>query len=171
VTGLVERIFVSPVATELPSPVEAVHVQAGRGPVGDRYFAGIGTYSDHADATGRDLTLVEADALDRAGISGAESRRNVVVAGLQLGELLGKRFRIGEVECYGQRLCEPCAHLQSLTHPGVLRALAHTGLRADVLTSGEIRVGDAVYSIDSGVSSEIESSTTSASASASSSGG
>src|SRR5207253_7609258 len=116
-------------------------------------------------------TLVEADALDRAGISGAESRRNVVVAGLPLGELLGKRFRIGEVECYGQRLCEPCAHLQSLTHPGVLRALAHTGLRADVLTSGEIRAGDEVYSIDSGVSSEIESSTTSASASASSSGG
>jgi MOSC domain len=171
VRGWIEGIFVSPVATVLPSPVEAVHAEAGRGLVGDRYFGGTGTYSDHPDPTGRDLTLVEADALDRAGIGGAESRRNVVVAGLQLGELLGKRFRVGAVECYGRRLCEPCAHLQSLTHPGVLRALAHTGLRADVLTSGEIRVGDEVYSIDSGVSSEIEPSTTSASASAASSGG
>jgi hypothetical protein len=53
----------------------------------------------------------------------------------------------------------------------VMRALAKTGLRADLLTSAEIRVGDEAYSIESGVSSEIESSTTSASASASSSGG
>src|SRR5437868_4215044 len=169
--GRVEGIFVSPVATELPSPVEAVRAEAGRGLMGDRYFAGAGTYSDYPDPTGRDLTLVEADALERAGIDGAESRRNLVVTGLPLGQLVGKRFRVGDVECYGQRLCEPCAYLQSLTHPDVLRALAHTGLRADVLTGGEIRLGDAIYSIDSGVSSEMESSTTSASASASSSGG
>ena len=169
--GRVEGIFVSPVATELPAPVEAVRAEAGHGLVGDRYFAGTGTYSDYPDPTGRDLTLIEAGALEGAGIGGAQSRRNVVVSGLALGELVGKRFRVGDVECYGQRLCEPCAHLQSLTHPGVLRALVHTGLRADLLTSGEIRVGAAVYSIDSGVSSEIESSTTSASASASSSGG
>jgi hypothetical protein len=169
--GRVEGIFVSPVATELPSAVDAVRAEAGRGLVGDRYFAGVGTYSDYPDPTGRDLTLVEADALERAGIDGGESRRNVVVAGLPLGELVGRRFRVGQVECYGHRLCEPCAHLQSLTHPGVLRALAHTGLRADVLGSGEIRVGDEIYAIASGVSSEIESSTTSASASAASSGG
>jgi hypothetical protein len=169
--GRVEWIFVSPLATELPSPVEVGRVEAGRGLVGDRYFAGIGTYSDYPDPTGRDLTLVEAEALERAWIDGAQSRRNVVVAGLEPGELIGKRFRVGEVECYGRRLCEPCAHLQSLTHPGVLRALAHTGLRADVLTSGEIRIGDPVYSTDSGVSSEMEASTTSASASAAPSGG
>jgi len=171
VTGRVEGIYVSPVAAELPTSVDAAHVGAGRGLVGDRYFAGTGTYSDHPEPTGRDLTLVESDALERAEIDGAQARRNLVVSGLPLGELVGKRFRVGEIECYGQRLCEPCDHLQSLTHPGVLRALAHTGLRADVLTSGEIRAGDGVYSIDSGVSSEIESSTTSASASASSSGG
>ena len=170
-SGLVQGIFVSPAATELPVSVDAVRAEAGHGLVGDRYFAGIGTYSDHPNPTGRDLTMIEADALERAAIDGAKSRRNVVVSGLPLGELLGQRFCVGEVECFGQRLCEPCAHLQSLTHRGVLRALVHTGLRADVLTSGEIRVGDAVYSIDSGVNSEIESRTTSASASASSSGG
>ena len=57
--------------------------------------------------------------------------------------------RIGEVECFGQRLCEPCAHLERLTaqagKPGTLRALIHKGgLRADVLTDGEIRVGDPI---------------------------
>jgi MOSC domain-containing protein YiiM len=49
------------------------------------------------------------------------------------------------VECAGRRLCEPCAHLERLGEPGTLRALVHRGgLRADVLTGGEIAVGDAV---------------------------
>jgi MOSC domain-containing protein YiiM len=68
-----------------------------------------------------------------------------VVSGVALDALLGRRFRVGEVECLGQRRCEPCAHLQRLTRPGVLRALVHRGgLRADVVRGGEIRVGDAV---------------------------
>jgi hypothetical protein len=169
--GRVEGIFVSPVATELPTSVDSAHAEAGRGLVGDRYYAGVGTYSDYPDPTGRDLTLVEADALERAGLDGAQARRNLVVSGFQLAELVDTRFRVGEVECYGRRLCEPCAHLESLTHNGVMRALAHTGLRADVLTSGQIRLGDEVYSIDSGANSVMELSTMSASASASSSGG
>jgi hypothetical protein len=171
VEGLVEGIFVSSVATELPAAVERVQGVAGRGLEGDRYFEGAGTYSDYPDPTGRDLTLVEADALERAGLDGASSRRNVVVSGLDLGKLVGRRFRVGALECYGQRLCDPCAHLQDMTRPGILRALAHTGLRADIVTGGELRVGDPVYAIDSGVSSSIDESTTSAAASASSSGG
>ena len=50
-------------------------------------------------------------------------------------------FRIGDVDCFGQRLCEPCAHLDRLIadagRPGTLRALIHKGgLRADLLTDG-----------------------------------
>ncbi len=170
-SGRVEGIFVSPTATELPRSVERAEAVAGRGLEGDRYFEGIGTFSGHAVSTGRDLTLVEADALERAGIDGAAARRSVVVSGLDLGGLVGKRFRVGELECYGQRLCEPCDHLEKLAGPGILRPLAHTGLRADIVVGGELRVGDAVYAIDSGVSSSIDESTTSAEASASSSGG
>jgi hypothetical protein len=44
-------------------------------------------------------------------------------------------FRVEEVECYGQRRCEPSSHLERLTRPGVLRGLVHRGgLRADVLS-------------------------------------
>ena len=43
------------------------------------------------------------------------------------------------VECLGQRLCDPCSHLEGLTKPGVLKGLANRGgLRADVVTGGEI---------------------------------
>jgi hypothetical protein len=43
----------------------------------------------------------------------------------------------------GQRLCEPCAHLERLTRPGVAAALlGRGGLRADILAGGRIRAGD-----------------------------
>ena len=65
------------------------------------------------------------------------------------GTLSNAHGRVGGVECFGQRLCEPCAHLQRLTAAtgttGTLRALIHEGgLRADVLGDGEIRVGDEI---------------------------
>ena len=63
--------------------------------------------------------------------------------GIRLNELVGKRFRVGDVECLGQRLCEPCRHLERLTEDGMLRALAgRGGLRADVVSGGEVAVAD-----------------------------
>jgi MOSC domain-containing protein YiiM len=50
---------------------------------------------------------------------------------------------LGEVVCQGRRLCEPCAHLDSLNGGGVLRPLVHRGgLRADILSQGVLRTGD-----------------------------
>ena len=64
---------------------------------------------------------------------------------MRLNDLVGKRFRVGEVECLGVELCEPCLHLQSLTMPGIIEALAHRGgLNADILTGGTIAVGDPI---------------------------
>jgi MOSC domain-containing protein YiiM len=47
-------------------------------------------------------------------------------------------------------LCEPCAHLERLTHKGVLRKLIHRGgLRADILSAGDITVGAAIERLES----------------------
>lgn len=111
-----------------------------------------GTFSNPR-GRGYDLTLVEAEALEELSAKGVElapieARRNIVVRGIALDDLIGRRFRVGEVECFGQRRCEPCAHLERLTRPGVLRGLLHQGgVRADVLSSGGIRVGDRVEAL------------------------
>jgi MOSC domain-containing protein YiiM len=124
--------------------VDRVAARAGRGLAGDRYYLGVGTFSSRS---GRDLTLIEAETLEQLQRDGVAltyeaARRNVVTRGLSLDELIGRRFRIGEVECIGQGRAEPCAHLERLTKPGVLRALVHRGgLRADILTDGEIVTG------------------------------
>lgn len=146
--GRVEAIYVSARARKLPHSVARVRAVHGRGLEGDRYFGGIGTWSDYPVAAGRDLTLVEAEMLEEVGLDAAEARRNVVTRGVALGAFIGKRFRVGEVECYGDRICEPCSHLEQLTRPGVLKALHHRGgLRADITRSGEIAVGDAVIEL------------------------
>jgi MOSC domain-containing protein YiiM len=65
------------------------------------------------------------------------------VRDVDLNALVGKRFRVGAVECYGVELCEPCKHLESLTRPGIIKDMVHrAGLNADVLTDGTIAVGD-----------------------------
>lgn len=158
-TGVVEQVFVAPepeAEMRAVSPVEAV---AGSGLRGDRYFDGTGTFVDSATGddrgSGYDLTLIEREAVDaiarEAGIDLApgEHRRNVETRDVALNHLVGERFRIGDVVCRGDRLCEPCDHLQSLTAEGVLSALVHRGgLRADVVSGGTIRAGDPIAPID-----------------------
>lgn len=147
--GIVELVALAAEAEAPMQMVRSVEAMEGRGLVGDRYERGAGTFSDPG-GRGYDLTLVEAEALEELSARGveltpAEARRNLVVRGIALDDLIGRRFKVGEVECMGQRRCEPCAHLERLTRPGVLRGLVHWGgLRADVLSHGEIRTGDRI---------------------------
>jgi MOSC domain-containing protein YiiM len=143
-SGRVEGIYIGP-KYELPEPVESVRAVAGRGLEGNRYFF------DGDAPPGRALTLIAAEALAEgkaeSGIElgAAESRRNVLTSGIDLNALVGERFRVGDVECLGVELCEPCTTLEGLTRPGVIKAYVHrSGLNADILTDGTISVGDAV---------------------------
>jgi MOSC domain-containing protein YiiM len=149
-SGTVEGIYIAPSATVLPHAVAEANVVPGKGIEGDRYFAGDGTFYQEGK-TGQDLTLIETEALealeDEEGIelSPAEARRNVLTRGISLNDLIGRRFRVGDVECVGSRLCEPCDHLERVTRPGVLKGLVHRGgLRTDVVVGGRIAVGDPV---------------------------
>ena len=142
--GRVEAINIGP-ERQLPAPVERVAAHAGKGLLGNRY------YFDEGAEPGRALTLIATEALEAMAaengieITAAESRRNVLTRGIDVNALVGKRFRVGEVECVGVELCHPCKHLESMTKPGVIKGLANRGgLNADILSDGEIAVGDEV---------------------------
>jgi MOSC domain-containing protein YiiM len=133
----VEAINIGP--SDAIAPVGSASAVAGRGLEGDRHFHGDGA------EPGQALTLIEAEVLEEVGLSGAESRRQVMVRGVRLNDLVGRRFRVGEVECLGVELCEPCLHLQQMTRPGIIKELIHrAGLNADILNDGRISVGDQV---------------------------
>jgi hypothetical protein len=132
-------------------PIARTSIVARPGGIdGDRYQDGTGTFSTKPRRVGQDITLIEAEALDGLGANGIsiapeEARRNVVTRGIDLDALIGRQFRIGDVRCFGQRRAEPCAHLERLT-PGTLRGLVHRGgIRADILETGTINVGDKIH--------------------------
>lgn len=119
--------------------VSSVRAVAGKGLEGDRHFRAGGA------GPGRGLTLVEAEVVEALGLQPGDTRRNLTVRGVRLNDLVGKRFRIGDVECRGVELCEPCSHLQRLTRPGMIKDLVHrAGINADILTDGTISVGDEI---------------------------
>ena len=153
------EVVVIAIATSATGPMESItqaQALAGRGLDGDRYAAKAGTFTPANESLrGYDLTLIEAEAIDDLALPGARSityaqaRRNIVTRGIDLNALVGRRFRIGDVECIGQRLCEPCSHLERLTERGVLRALIHRGgLRADIIGDGLIDVGSTIVTTD-----------------------
>ena len=142
-TGSIAGILLAAEAEATLAQVDAATALAGRGLDGDRYARQAGTFS--GPGRGYELTLVEAEVLAEVGLTWEEARRNVVTSGIGLNALVGRRFNVGAVECVGRRLAEPCAHLERLTRPGLLRPLVHrAGLRADILIGGTIRVGDEI---------------------------
>lgn len=155
--GRVTGIYISSAPKAPMQPLDSVEAVAGKGLVGDRYFNSEGTFSGQGDDTGRDITLVAAEAVDAVnqegnlGITPADTRRNIVTEGVSLNDLVGKKFAIGEVILQGVRLCEPCDHLAKVTGKGgkLTSNLVHRGgLRADIVQNGVIRAGDVIRLIN-----------------------
>jgi len=147
--GSVEAIFLAAKKSGPPHLVAAATAHPGRGLEGDRHF-------DDPDAG--DITLIEAEAIERLQsdhgvvLRPGESRRQLVVRGVDLGAFIGRRFRVGEIECEGEERCEPCNHLVGLVGtPLLLHGLLHTGLRARILKGGTIRAGDVVELVEAAV--------------------
>ena len=152
----VVAILVAGHAREAMKNLESVEAEVGRGLVGDRYFLRQGTFFQEAskrDDPSREVTLIEQEALEALAreyhieLSHAQSRRNVLTRGIALNHLVGVEFTIGGAEgvtLRGLRLCEPCGHLERIN--GLkLEGLKHRGgLRAQVIKSGTLRVGDAI---------------------------
>lgn len=131
--------------------MDAVSVVAGQGIVGDRNYG-------KRKYPGQNLTLVEAEEIEAFNhdqgttMALSATRRNLVTRGVRLNVLVGREFSIGSVTLRGVELCEPCATLgRSLAQPGlsaaaVVRALTHRcGLRADILSTGTITLGEEVW--------------------------
>jgi MOSC domain-containing protein YiiM len=145
--GTVEFIYMADGAAAPMRAVDQANALPGVGLEGDRYALRTGTF--YKPLPDRELTLIEAEAIEalrrdyHVELSAGEARRNVVTRGVALNHLVGRDFQIGDVKARGIRLCEPCDHLQRLIGREVIKGLIHRGgLRAQILSSGAIHVGD-----------------------------
>lgn len=70
-------------------------------------------------------------------------RRNIVVSGINLFSLKGRRFRIGRAIFETTGWCQPCARLELRLGAGTFQAVrGHGGITARVIESGIIRLDD-----------------------------
>lgn len=132
------------VTTEL---VDEVHVVAGKGIRGDRFF-GVKAHTEAAVT----FLAVEAweavgDALEVEVPDTAVARRNIVVRGLELDPLRGAEFELdsgeGAVRFRGGRPAHPCVWMDTMVADGARKALiGRGGVRAEPLTDGVLRVGE-----------------------------
>lgn len=147
--GTVQSIHITAAAKAPMQSVDRVLALPGAGLEGDRYARKQGTF--FKPLPDYELTLIESEAIEALKrdygiqIAAGEARRNIVTSDVPLNHLIGRDFRIGEVKIRGIRLCEPCSHLEALTGQPVIKGLLHRGgLRAQILSEGVIRVGDAI---------------------------
>ena len=113
---------------------------------GDRYQIGTGYWADYDECQ---VTLIRAEDIEQiateTGISvtNGEHRRNIITRGVDLMELRGKRFRVGDAVLEFDRPRPPCRYVQTLTEPGMTKALGHGrgGICARVIEPGTITEG------------------------------
>ena len=142
------KICVTKISSEEMQDVTNVEVIANKGIVNDRYF------SENNDQD-LQITLIESENIDyyneisETKIPYINFRRNIITEGIQLNDLVGKEFLIGNIKVKGHRLCAPCKYLQEkLEQKNLVKKLLNRGgLRCAVLTDGIISVNDPIKRI------------------------
>ena len=125
--------------------VRSIEVIKNKGVIGDRHF------KDFNDPYCQ-LTLIESESIDYynskygLNISYLDFRRNIVTKGIQINDLVGKKFHIGNVNVEGIDLCRPCRHLTEILNQGniIKEFLRRGGLRCQILSSSVINIGDEI---------------------------
>lgn len=133
--------------------VERVEVVAGKGLIGDRYFG----VAAHFNAQ---ITFISAEVfnalLAELGVDGPSpvlTRRNIVISGVPLNQLIGQEFTVEanghSVRFAGVKQCSPCAWMDAAIAPGAQKFLrGRGGLRAQALSDGLIFRGKAILSTE-----------------------
>jgi len=142
----VVHIFVASKRGAPMSAQQSVEAIAEAGLTGDRYSEEKNRRSPDYQVTLIELENIQAfTQASGLPLTPEMPRRNIITSGIRLNELCGKRFRVGRARFEGLELCEPCSLFAKRTHCEVLKFfVGKGGLRARIVSGGEIRVGDAI---------------------------
>jgi MOSC domain-containing protein YiiM len=148
--GELVEIWVTDAAAGPMRRVPSVEAVAGRGLAGDRYALGGGTWAQYPDLE-KQVTLIDRESVAAvaretgSALGTGDTRRNLVTTGLDLPELVGTWFTVGEALLFGMKRCPPCTHLERLTGLRLVKAMVHRGgINAAVFAGAAITEGDVV---------------------------
>jgi MOSC domain-containing protein YiiM len=152
--GRVVSLFISPRRGERMQPRTVVRALAGQGLEGDRYALAQGSYSRtrrqvarHVSLIGREAMEAANEQLSRLGLAPFEpdeTRRNIIVEGVDVYALLGRDFRIGAVRLRGSDITRPCHVPSAAAGKTGFKEAYHDrgGILAEILSEGLIALGD-----------------------------
>lgn len=125
--------------------VETAEIKAGLGLVGDRFYGKGQHFDGHITFFAYEVFQVISAECGVQNRSPALLRRNVVVEGMNLNQLIGQEFAIDGIYFRGAKHCAPCRWIDIGFAPGALKLLrGRGGLRAQVLSDGVLRRGIAI---------------------------
>lgn len=133
---------------------------AGIGLEGDRYARKVGTWTGIKGKRllepVREVSLVASEAIALANLRSIanggleflpeDTRRNLLTSNIDLNQLIGVRFCIGEVLFEGSELCDPCQIPSAYSgKPRFKESFDGIGgLRAEIIQTGFLKVGDSI---------------------------
>lgn len=156
----IQAIYLATTAGAKMQSIDQVKVNVGSGIAGDRYAEGIGAYSKVEPAKVRHISIIALSGIETANdwlkagdeptFDASETRRNVLLAGItasELNSLVGKQFRLGNLQLVGTELCTPCERpAQLMGKPSFMEAFeGRGGIRAEVLNTETIAIGDKLF--------------------------
>ena len=113
-------------------------------------FGIVGDYRSDKFQIGQ-ITLVEAEIINAMSrklgydIPDGASRRQIMVKGITLNELIGQNLRMGKILVRVEDKCNPCKNMETRIGPGAKDAMnGKGGIRCRIIEGGELHVGDKI---------------------------
>ena len=143
--GKIEAINISHSSEADTVYVNQAFLEKNMGIVNDRYY-------NNYKSSMEQVTLIDKEEIDlfnyniKNNIDYKDFRRNIIVSGVNLIHKLNKIILINDVKLKIHEICQPCKYLQEkLKIPELVKLLVNkSGVRAEILTSGFIKVNDKI---------------------------
>ena len=146
--GTVEEIYITDRGSAPMQRVAEVKAVEGGGLEGDRYHLNTGYWTGYDQCP---VTMIAAEDIEEIAsstdisVTNGEHRRNIITRGIALLDLAGKRFRVGDALFEYDQPRPPCRYIQSITQPGMTKALGNRGgICVRVIEGGPIKPGDPI---------------------------
>ena len=146
--GKIEAINISNISEANTFYVNQAYLEKGKGIVNDRYYENFKEKKEQVTL----ISLEEINKFNRQinrNIEPKDFRRNIIVSGVDLNQLINKQIKINNITLKIHEICQPCKYLQDqLKIQSLVKILVNkSGVRAEIITSGMLSVGDKIQKI------------------------
>ncbi len=146
--GKIEAISITNISEANIFYVNQAYLEKGQGIVHDRYYENFKEKKEQVTL----ISLEEINAFNNQvnqKIEPKDFRRNIIVSGIDLNKLIDKQIKINQVILKIHEICQPCKYLQDrLKLPSLVKLLVNkSGVRAEIIKSGNLSVGDTIKKI------------------------